>query len=327
VHAAKADADVEIGYWRDGQEQSTTAKLTIKFSESSRQRAWLGVMLQTTNGGKVMVANVMPAGPADQSGIRVGDKIVRIDAEEIDSVDELVQLLGRIKAGKDIEVTVLRDGQEQTFVVHVGSAWRKTTHWLDQHLPHEMFDREWREFLPSETDVDEYRDSFHHMFDQLRNEMRELQDEVNALRGHKSDANDSDEERSSESTNDQPISSDTNTTSAVLRNLYSPDDLAAEDTESFGINVLPIQNRLDTQFVQSTGERVRAYRDYYGGHPQVRYRYAYPRRNYYRYTPRYRPHVYSYGVPYYYYSYPAAPYFYYSGPRVGIYVGPGVYWY
>src|SRR5262245_54778413 len=53
--------------------------------ESRRPRPWLGLYTRETDGGGVVVAGVSPIGPARSAGFRMGDRIVRVNGEEVKS--------------------------------------------------------------------------------------------------------------------------------------------------------------------------------------------------------------------------------------------------
>ena len=63
-----------------------------------------------------LVMEVMPGTPAEKSGLKAGDVIVRIDGEAIGSPGDIHQAL-RGKEGKDVSVTVIRDHREMTLKV------------------------------------------------------------------------------------------------------------------------------------------------------------------------------------------------------------------
>jgi 2-alkenal reductase len=84
----------------------------------------------------VLIESVVNAGPAEKAGLRGGaqeqtvdgvnmavggDIIVAIGGTEVRSFDDVVGHLARnTQAGQKLEITVLRDGQRQTFAVTVG---------------------------------------------------------------------------------------------------------------------------------------------------------------------------------------------------------------
>jgi len=73
-------------------------------------RAWLGVFAQALEEG-VVVAGIVPEGPGDKAGLREGDIIVSLNAEEIASRKELYQRLWRHEPGERLTIEVMRDNK------------------------------------------------------------------------------------------------------------------------------------------------------------------------------------------------------------------------
>lgn len=74
------------------------------------QGGGVGAMLK---GDPPLVHKLAPGGPAEKAGLEPGDRIVRIDGNLVGTTLEARSLLvGPV--GKDVEVTVLRDGREIT---------------------------------------------------------------------------------------------------------------------------------------------------------------------------------------------------------------------
>jgi serine protease Do len=95
-------------------------------------RGYLGVNIQTLtpslaqalkldarNGA--LVSDVMPDGPAAQAGIQRGDVIVKFDGNTIDDSRDLATTVAGTAVGKETELLVLRDGQEKTLSLKVGT--------------------------------------------------------------------------------------------------------------------------------------------------------------------------------------------------------------
>ena len=91
-------------------------------------RGWLGVMIQKittelaetfklTNTHGALVNDVVPNGPADRSGLKRGDIIVKFNGEEILSVENLPKQVAAVQPGKSVKVEVIRDGNNKSLDV------------------------------------------------------------------------------------------------------------------------------------------------------------------------------------------------------------------
>jgi serine protease Do len=94
-------------------------------------RGWLGVAIQpiTPDLGKkfslkqangALVSDVMEASPAEQAGVKQGDVIVEFDGKKIKSSTDLPHIVASTPVGKEVPVTVIRDGAEVTLHVKIG---------------------------------------------------------------------------------------------------------------------------------------------------------------------------------------------------------------
>ncbi len=92
------------------------------------QRGFLGVQIQDVtaefvNQKKlidkeirgVYVAKVVPDGSAKEAGIQEGDIILKVQGVDVNSNSELQEQVARYRPGNTISVTVLRNGQQQTY--------------------------------------------------------------------------------------------------------------------------------------------------------------------------------------------------------------------
>ena len=68
----------------------------------------------------VYVVDVTKGGPAEQGGLKAGDRIVSVDGSEIATKDDLGTLMQNHSAGDTLSITVARDGQMQTVSVTLG---------------------------------------------------------------------------------------------------------------------------------------------------------------------------------------------------------------
>lgn len=67
-----------------------------------------------------LIAKVLSAGPAESGGIKEGDIILKFDNADINSVGELLSLVGRTEPGRKVKITVLRNKKEISLNVKVG---------------------------------------------------------------------------------------------------------------------------------------------------------------------------------------------------------------
>jgi len=91
-------------------------------------RGWLGVLIQEVtpelaqsfNLDKprgALVGQVLPDSPAQAAGIQVGDIIVAFNGQPINQSRELPPLVGRIRPGASIPLTLIREGKEQALTI------------------------------------------------------------------------------------------------------------------------------------------------------------------------------------------------------------------
>lgn len=77
-----------------------------------QQRAALGVLLNESRGGGVLIRDVAPNGAAAQAGIRPGDYVLSIDDQVIRSPQDLVQRIEQKQPGDTVRMRVWRNNRE-----------------------------------------------------------------------------------------------------------------------------------------------------------------------------------------------------------------------
>jgi S1-C subfamily serine protease len=85
----------------------------------------------------VLVRDVAPGGPADLSGLRRGDLLLRLAGEEIDTFEKLLQVVNKTAPDQVIAASVLRAGKAVELKIKVGAwpqAW-KIDRGATGHLP------------------------------------------------------------------------------------------------------------------------------------------------------------------------------------------------
>jgi S1-C subfamily serine protease len=91
--------------------------------ESRRPRPWLGLYTRETDGG-VVVAGVSPIGPARTAGFRPGDRIVRVNGEEISSQADFYRRLWLGLAGQEVQLVVMRATRLEAITVRSVDRYR-----------------------------------------------------------------------------------------------------------------------------------------------------------------------------------------------------------
>jgi len=118
--------NVGIGFAIPSNMMHNLAKQIIEFGEV--HRGVLGVSgrsvnseiakameLKTNQGG--FIEQVMPGSAADEAGIKPGDVITKINGKSIKTFSELRGKIGSLGAGKKVNLTIIRNGNEQIFNV------------------------------------------------------------------------------------------------------------------------------------------------------------------------------------------------------------------
>jgi serine protease Do len=95
------------------------------------RRGWLGVRIQNVDDSiaeslglgtarGALVAGIDDRGPAKPAGLQSGDVIVKFDNHDIKESRDLPKLVASMPVGKEVEVVIIRKGQEITKTVKLG---------------------------------------------------------------------------------------------------------------------------------------------------------------------------------------------------------------
>lgn len=100
-------------------------------AQSSRDRGYLGVLLQDLSGDLrdsydfrgdgVLITDVTDGSAADRAGLREGDIVTRFRGRRVSSSSALTQQVRDARSGDRVSLTVWRDGRERTISVTMGS--------------------------------------------------------------------------------------------------------------------------------------------------------------------------------------------------------------
>jgi S1-C subfamily serine protease len=84
---------------------------------TTRQAAQLGLPTGTTG---IIVTQVVPGSPADQAGIRPNDIVTKVNDQALDAEHPLPSVMVKFRPGDRVNLTLIRDGNEQTVDVTLG---------------------------------------------------------------------------------------------------------------------------------------------------------------------------------------------------------------
>ncbi len=107
--------------------QGTTWNKTFNSDEFSlfsqdENRAMLGVVTEGHEKGAVIKQITKESG-ADKAGLKKGDILTKIDNKEIESTDDVTEIIRSHKPGDKVSVNIIRDGKEQKLTAELGK-WK-----------------------------------------------------------------------------------------------------------------------------------------------------------------------------------------------------------
>ncbi len=117
LRSRRGGEQVTLGLWRAGKTLSVTADLAAPAGRGAESRAWLGVALRGQRGesdapGQAVIMHVLPGSPAENAKLQAGDTVLAINDQPIKSAAQLITMMGTMKPGETIHLTVSRDGKE-----------------------------------------------------------------------------------------------------------------------------------------------------------------------------------------------------------------------
>lgn len=126
---------VKVSVWRLGQISTKQVRLAAEAKElPASQRTWLGVML---SGGSdqepgVAIQRVQSGGPAALAGLRSGDRITKINGDQVEAVEKLVEMVQDYEPGDKLELTVQRGDQHLELSAELGDVRNAPLQWFRQ---------------------------------------------------------------------------------------------------------------------------------------------------------------------------------------------------
>ncbi len=124
---------------------ANTVKMVMKqILEYGRAiRGWLGIEIQTISPALaesfglleargIIIAGVMPQGPADHAGVKTGDIILQINGEAIVDGTDALNLIAQTAPGNEIHMSGIRQGRPFSITAHASSRPIPGSHTIQQ---------------------------------------------------------------------------------------------------------------------------------------------------------------------------------------------------
>jgi aminopeptidase YwaD len=81
-------------------------------AQRSGFRVRIGLIPTYSEQDGVLLEGVAPSSPAEQAGLKAGDRIVAVMGQRIRNIEELTSLYDKMEPGKPVEFTIIREGKE-----------------------------------------------------------------------------------------------------------------------------------------------------------------------------------------------------------------------
>lgn len=120
---------IGIGFAVPSELVKTVIGQLIEFGET--RRGWLGVRIQPVTDDiaeslgmdeakGALVAGIIKGGPVDDGSVQPGDVIIRFDGQDVEDMRDLPRIVAESPVGKEVEVVLIRKGEERTISVTLG---------------------------------------------------------------------------------------------------------------------------------------------------------------------------------------------------------------
>ena len=75
-------------------------------------RVRIGLIPSYSEQEGVLLEGVVPGSPAEQAGLKAGDRIIAVMGQRVRNIEELTSLYDKMEPGKPVEFTIIREGKE-----------------------------------------------------------------------------------------------------------------------------------------------------------------------------------------------------------------------
>lgn len=186
IRSKKPGSEVRLVVWRRGKETTKDVALASRSPEPPVEtRAWLGVVLEPSDGPGARIARIHPVSPAARAGLRHGDVVLQLQGTEVPSVDQIIERIEGLQPDSEVELLIRRDDAERKLTVTLGSIDAAPRSWLREafRAPRGAFESAWPpEFAEPLVPLAEYQ-RLQDQFEDLQRQVEELREEVQRLKG------------------------------------------------------------------------------------------------------------------------------------------------
>jgi aminopeptidase YwaD len=81
-------------------------------AQRSGFRVRIGLIPTYSEQDGVLLEGVVPGSPAEQAGLKAGDRIIAVMGQRVRNIEELTSLYDKMEPGKPVEFTIIREGKE-----------------------------------------------------------------------------------------------------------------------------------------------------------------------------------------------------------------------
>jgi S1-C subfamily serine protease len=91
---------------------------TLAEEKAPPKPSYIGVMVAAgKEKGSILILSTVKDGPADKSGLKAGDVVLKIDGAKANDLDTAVKVIRALKPNRKAQFQVLRDGKEMVIDV------------------------------------------------------------------------------------------------------------------------------------------------------------------------------------------------------------------
>jgi len=172
------DNEVAIKVWREGKEMECKVHLASKSEELPKcHDAWLGVILSDEKNGGAKIEHIVTGSPASKSPLQEGDVLVKVGSVEIQNAKSFLEKIEGMGPADPLYLSFRREGQVSEVEVKLGSFCDAPMAFV-RHLNSQHLNSRHDEQQGTNASIE----LMDRAIDDLRNRIRELRDEVRAMK-------------------------------------------------------------------------------------------------------------------------------------------------